>query len=188
MILNTIHKKLIYLVIVILSILASCKKDRSECSDNKYYMTFIGNGERVCYSNCIAYLNDNSKNDDNSKFQIDPNTIIIAGEIYSKYDSLWSDLKICIYFFGKTVGVYNNDSITELYSVGSSKTQNMSYMYPDLDSTGIRGNFELNIKEYNLEKKLISGSFNGLLYHYNQNDSLLISNGEFRGELKLGEY
>lgn len=170
-----------------ITILISCNKKNDSCSDNKYYLTFIGNGQRICCSKCIAYLKDNSNHDEYSILQSDYITFLSAGETYTRNDSIWFKSLIAICFPGKTVGVYNNDSIKGLDYNVYLKTDKWEYTFPLYDLNGYRSYFKLSVKEYDLEKKLISGTFNGLLYHYNQNDSLLISDGEFRGELGLNE-
>jgi hypothetical protein len=182
---NTLFKKLIYVLIIALSVITSCKKESSDCSNNKYYLTFIGNGERFCYSNCITFLSQPSVQDEFSVF--DSLTLISAGELIKQNDSILYDPKIDVLIFGQKVGLYNNKSIQGLNSWVTVEIHNKYFSYPKLDSTGTRGNFEINIKEYDLEKNLISGTFKGVLYHANYKDSLLISDGEFRGELKFPE-
>jgi hypothetical protein len=119
-------------------------------------------------------------------------TGIASGQQSVINDSIYYNYMLTINFPGKTIGYFNKDSVKGIdYSV-DLKINNQYYSFPSYefdtsDILKIKGNFELNINVYDLERHIISGTFKGILYNSDyiyQKDSVIITNGEFKSELK----
>ena len=180
----------IYFNLILISILImTCKKDNNDCSSNKYYLTFVYNGQRFCNSLCKANIEDSLKQNQSTFYSSDCITFISSGAQNIVNDSIFYNPMIYINFPGKTIGTYNKDSVKGIDYFINFKINNEYYSYPtyDIETLNIKGNFELNILDFNTENNIITGTFKGVLYNndiiYSKKDSVIITGGEFRGNL-----
>lgn len=160
--------------------MTTCNKESDDCSSNEYYITYTANGQRICYSICMA-ATDSIPYYSTSVFRSSIMTLILSGDIIERNDTNWFDSKISFGFPGDTVGIYDNKDINGVDYFAYFKTDNGDYTFPlyEINSSEYKGIFELNIIEYNLEGKVIKGIFEGLLFSHEQKDSLVITDGEF---------
>jgi len=175
-------KNFLLTVVTIISIVfCSCEKksETNTCTDNKYYVSFTADEEIICFEICYANLTSQS-NDDISK----QNTMIISGITTShKNDTTWLFPSIAIAFPGNSTGTFNNDDINGLEFYLSFENEKGSFFYPSLVTNQSSEYFELNITDYDLNRKYISGNFKGKLFGITDNDFIVIDNGVFEGYL-----
>lgn len=176
--------KLTYFLTLLAAIIiaVSCKKDTTDNSKTENFTTFIANGINYSFDFCVASQFSQISQNETKKFV----------RFLSGLDSNFNDSNHileapCLSFTienPETKTYYRGDFITWTFMIQFYIGESVYFFPQSVNDT--KGDFEITLNEYDLEKQVISGTFHGRLYNYsNTADSLVIENGKFKGNLYL---
>ena len=172
---------LILLALSGLFLLLSCedKEDNIDCVDHEFYMSFSVNGSNYCLPD--AHGSIFKPYGDVTKYRT---TAIASKELYTKNEVTYLFPVFSISFPDKVLGVYNNHDIDEKLFSAYFDFEKGEFEFPSEFYNHENEYFELTVTEFDTENCRVSGTFHGIIFSkVNENDSIIIENGQFVSQL-----